>query len=104
MTRLTVTKQTSKLVAMKATIDIPDDLYRRVKAKTAEQGLKIRDVTIELFQMWLTNPATQEDTVEQDRLRTLLTNHVGSFDSGINDLGSHPKHLKGFGEDSLSRR
>lgn len=38
---------------MKATIDIPDDLYRRVKAKTAEEGRRIRDVTAGLFQQWL---------------------------------------------------
>lgn len=38
---------------MKATIDIPDDLYRRVKAKTAEEGRRIRDVTADLFQQWL---------------------------------------------------
>lgn len=38
---------------MKATIDIPDDLYRKVKAKTAGEGRKIRDVTIGLFRQWL---------------------------------------------------
>lgn len=38
---------------MKATIDIPDDLYRRVKAKTALKGRAVRDVTIELFQNWV---------------------------------------------------
>ena len=38
---------------MKATIDIPDDLYRRVKAKTALKGRAVRDVTIELFRNWV---------------------------------------------------
>lgn len=38
---------------MKATIDIPDDLYRRVKAKTALKGRAVREVTIELFQKWV---------------------------------------------------
>ena len=38
---------------MKATIDIPDDLYRRVKAKSALEGRPIRAVAIELFQSWL---------------------------------------------------
>jgi hypothetical protein len=41
---------------MKATIDIPDDLYRRVKAKTALNGRAVRDVTIELFQKWVDEP------------------------------------------------
>ena len=38
---------------MKATIDVPDELYRQVKAKTALQGLAIREVTVELYQRWL---------------------------------------------------
>jgi hypothetical protein len=42
---------------MKATIEIPDDLYRRVKAKSALEGRPIRAVTIELFQRWLDEDA-----------------------------------------------
>jgi hypothetical protein len=42
---------------MKATIDIPDDLYRRVKAKSALEGRPIRAVTVELYRRWL-----EEDT------------------------------------------
>jgi len=38
---------------MKATIEVPDELYRRVKAKTAMQGRAIREVTVELYQKWL---------------------------------------------------
>lgn len=38
---------------MKATIEIPDDLYRRVKAKSALQGRTIREVTMELYQTWV---------------------------------------------------
>jgi len=38
---------------MKATIDIPTDLYRLVKAKSALEGRRIRDVTIELYRQWL---------------------------------------------------
>mgnify|MGYP005841642015 CR=1 FL=1 len=44
---------------MKATIEIPDDLYRRVKAKSALQGRTIRGVTAELYHAWLADtPAT----------------------------------------------
>lgn len=46
---------------MKATIDIPDDLYRRVKAKTAMNGRAIRDVTIELFRNWINEPESYLD-------------------------------------------
>ena len=38
---------------MKATIDIQDALYRRVKARAAMQGLTIREVTTELYEAWL---------------------------------------------------
>lgn len=38
---------------MKATIDLPDDLYRRVKARSAEEGRRIREVAAELFRRWL---------------------------------------------------
>jgi hypothetical protein len=38
---------------MKATIEIPDDLYRRVKAHAALGGLTIREVTTELYRQWL---------------------------------------------------
>lgn len=38
---------------MKATIDIPDVLYRQVKAKSAMQGQPIRLVAIELFSSWV---------------------------------------------------
>ena len=38
---------------MKATIEIPDDLYRRVKAKSAMEGKPVRNVVMHLFQGWL---------------------------------------------------
>lgn len=42
---------------MKATIDIPDDLYRRVKAKSAMQGQPVREVVVTLFQGWIEESA-----------------------------------------------
>lgn len=38
---------------MKATIEIPDTLYRQVKARSALEGRAIREVTIELYEHWL---------------------------------------------------
>lgn len=38
---------------MKATIDIPDLLYRQVKAKSALEGQPIRLVAIDLFSAWV---------------------------------------------------
>ena len=41
---------------MKATLDLPDDLYRRVKARSALEGRPVRSVAVELFQSWLDAP------------------------------------------------
>ena len=38
---------------MKATIDIPDQIYRQVKAKSALEGRRVREVAILLFQRWV---------------------------------------------------
>lgn len=42
---------------MKATIDIPDELYRRVKARSAMEGRPVRDVALGLFRAWMLQPA-----------------------------------------------
>lgn len=44
---------------MKATIDVPDALYRQVKARAALEGRAVREVTIELYQTWLGEPETR---------------------------------------------
>ena len=49
---------------MRATFDIPDDLYRRVKARSAREGRPLRSVTVELFQTWLEAPASTPVPVE----------------------------------------
>jgi len=41
---------------MKATLDLPDDLYRRVKARSAMEGRPVRSVAVQLFQNWLDAP------------------------------------------------
>ncbi len=38
---------------MKATFQIPDELYREMKAEVAREGRTMREVTIQLFQQWL---------------------------------------------------
>ena len=38
---------------MKATIQIPDEMYREVKAKSSLQGRSVRSVTIMLYTSWL---------------------------------------------------
>ncbi|MBI2440925.1 MAG: hypothetical protein HYV35_06085 [Lentisphaerae bacterium] len=38
---------------MKATLDIPEDVYRKVKAKSALEGRPVREVAITLFRAWI---------------------------------------------------
>jgi hypothetical protein len=50
---------------MKVTIDLPEALYRRVKAQASADGRTVRDVTIELYEGWL---APDADQAEAERL------------------------------------
>lgn len=38
---------------MKTSLDLPDDLYRRVKSKSALEGRAVRDVATALFTAWV---------------------------------------------------
>jgi hypothetical protein len=50
---------------MKATLDIPDMLYRQVKAKSALEGHPIRLVAIDLFSAWV-NAKPKEATRQEE--------------------------------------
>jgi hypothetical protein len=55
---------------MKTTIEIPDTLYRRVKAKSSLGGQPIRAVTQQLYEMWLDGRATldaPEGSVKEEK-------------------------------------
>lgn len=41
------------ICVMKATMQIPDEMYREVKAKSALQGRSVRSVTVMLYASWL---------------------------------------------------
>jgi hypothetical protein len=54
--------------SMKATIDVPDGLYRRVKARAAMEGRSVREVTVLLFERWLDEaPGLADAITEGDR-------------------------------------
>jgi hypothetical protein len=38
---------------MKTSLDLPDDLYRQVKSKSALEGRTVREVATELFTAWV---------------------------------------------------
>lgn len=82
---------------MKATIDIPDDLYRKVKAKSALEGRPVRDVAIALFRNWVER--RPEAPKSPPTAFDLMKDGCGIVNSGVGDLASNPKHLEGFGRD-----
>ena len=61
---LDIAQKDGKQENMKATLDIPDDLYKKVKARSALEGKTIRSVAMELFQRWIQAPSNTEDKSE----------------------------------------
>jgi len=89
---------------MKATIDIPDELYRKVKAKSALQGRPIRAVAIELFGAWVKESGQPDTDAPVPSAGELMADSCGMFDSGVTDLSTNPAYLEELGRDSLGHR
>lgn len=82
---------------MKATIELPDELYRKVKARSALEGRSVRQVTEMLFRGWVEEHTTASPSAPT--AHELLQDGCGIVDSGIGDLATNPAHLDGFGSD-----
>lgn len=80
---------------MKATIEIPDDLYRKVQAKSEQQGRPLGDVAVELFDAWVSESGRHETA--RPSVGALMADVCGSIDSGVTDLSTNPAHLEGLG-------
>ena len=87
---------------MKVTIEIPDDLYRKVKARSALEGRSVRAAAVELFQRWLKERPGKEKAFVS--AYDMMKGAIGSLDSGVTDLATNPKHLKGLGADARRHR
>jgi hypothetical protein len=92
------------LCIMKATIDIPDELYRRVKAKSALQGRPIRDVAIELFDDWVNESPRPDGDEPFVSVGELMSDLCGAIDSGVTDLSTNPAYLEDLGRASARDR
>jgi hypothetical protein len=82
---------------MKTTVELPDELARRVKAEAAMRGQKIKDLVEEGLRLVLESPPKQRAELARPTLHDLMKGACGVVDSGTADLASNPKHLKGFG-------
>jgi hypothetical protein len=83
--------------AIKTTIELPDELYRRAKAQAALDGVKLKDLVEEGLRLVLEAPRKRR---RQRSLAELMTAARGVISSRIPDLGSNPRHLKHFGRDA----
>lgn len=85
------------LTAVKTTVELSEDLYRRAKATAALRGLKFKELVEEGLRLVLEAP---EGAYARQRLADLMHDACGVVDSGIPDLASNPEHLAGFGRDA----
>ena len=83
--------------ALKTTVEVPDELYRRAKAEAALRGRKFRELVEEGLRLVIAAP---RETRRRPSLGALMNRARGMVDSGISDLGSNPRHLSRFGRDA----
>ena len=90
---------------MRTTVDIPDKLFRKVKATAALQGKRIKDLVEEGLLLALESPQLKKGGKKKPLTAyDLMKESIGIVDSGIPDLASNPKHLEGLGRDSMGHR
>jgi hypothetical protein len=87
--------------AMKMTIEVSDDLYRRAKAEAALRGRKLKDLVAEGLRLVLDTP---RETHGRRSLAARMKSARGTVDSGVSDLATNPEHFTGFGRDARGNR
>jgi intracellular sulfur oxidation DsrE/DsrF family protein len=78
---------------VKTTIDLPEELIRRVKSEAALRGQKLRELVQEGIEYVLEHPAEKATSTTTHRFE----DGFGIVKSGVGDLSSNPKHMEGFG-------
>jgi predicted component of type VI protein secretion system len=86
---------------MKTTVELSDELFRRAKAEAALRGRKFKDLVEEGLRLVLQTPRSER---ARPSLEKLMRPARGVVDSGVPDLASNPKHLKGFGREPRRNR
>jgi predicted component of type VI protein secretion system len=82
--------------AMKTTVEVSDDLYRRAKAEAALRGRRLKDLVEEGLRLVLESPRENR----RQSLAALMKGARGVVDSGVPDLASNREYLMGFGRDA----
>ena len=90
-----------KYMNVRTTVELPEELLRQAKAKAALDGRKLRDLVEEGLRRVL-EPGYQVS--EPGSLYRIMKKYAGVVDSGMPDLATNPKHMEGFGSDSMGHR
>jgi len=61
-----------KVVSVKTTLDIPDDLLRSMKMRAVQEGRKFKDVAAEIFRRGLAQPKVAANSVGRQRVKLPL--------------------------------
>jgi hypothetical protein len=80
---------------VKTTIDLPEKLLRRAKAEAALRGRTLRELFLEGIVRDLDHPESPASPRKKPVRR--FADGCGIVNSGVGDLSSNPKHMKGFG-------
>jgi hypothetical protein len=77
---------------MKVTVDIPDGIYRQVKAKSALEGWSVREVATTLFRTWVAQPGSG-------------TTDAKAHEGGIHEIADPPwfGSLRGYARNAKGR-
>lgn len=70
---------------MKATIDLDDALYRRLKVEAARRGRTVRDLVAEGIRHVLDTPASTSETSESDAWRPAWFGALRQYASVVDD-------------------
>jgi hypothetical protein len=92
---------------LKTTVELPDDLARRIKAAAALRGRNFKDLVAEGLRLVLAAPESAAPGTKKRLPPTaydLMKDGRGIVDSGIGNLATNPKHMKGFGRASRGHR
>lgn len=81
--------------AMKTmTVKLPDELAARLEKRAKRLGVSKSALVRESVDRAMTETVS---TGEQPSMYDLVKDDLGCVDSGLSDLSTHPKHMKGFG-------
>lgn len=94
---------------MRTTLDLPDALFRRLKARAALEGHSMKDlieryVLAGLLQAEAPDGAGRVSEAPPAALTAMsayeaMKDGIGCCASGETDLSTNPKHMEGFGRD-----